>query len=222
MKVNLAETGGVRHWKNKTGETLVEVIIALFIITIGTGAATSLIVNAMQANSFNKDNLVANVLAKEGIEVLRTIRDSNWLKFSFDKDKCWNVKPEITGSDVCNVVENRIEGGNYTVDVVPATYSWILAGPFYMDDLYDEEYRLGYVDLTGVVDSPELIVSKSVFEVYPANQFGQSKYHRMVTIEYLDGNKETASKLKATSRVGWKVGNRAHAVVLSTILTNHQ
>ena len=70
----------------RKAETLLEVIIAIFVVALGTTTASTLIISAIQANTFSKDNLVALNLAVEGIEAVRNIRDTNWLKFGFDKE----------------------------------------------------------------------------------------------------------------------------------------
>ena len=68
--------------KKSRGETLLEVIVALLVLTIGSASATSLIVTSIRANQFNKDSLIALNLAQEGIEYMRNLRDTNWIKFS--------------------------------------------------------------------------------------------------------------------------------------------
>jgi len=105
----------------RRAESLVEVIISIFIVAMGSGVATSLIISALQSNSFSRDNLIATNLAVEGIEAMRAIRDANWLKFSSDKEKCWDMRPEGT-FDNCEALTptHKIEDGNYIIDLNPA------------------------------------------------------------------------------------------------------
>ncbi len=63
----------------KKGFTLLEVIIAIFVIlvgVVGTFAATQQIISY---TSFSNSKLTAVYLAQEGIEIVRDIRDTNWL-----------------------------------------------------------------------------------------------------------------------------------------------
>lgn len=64
----------------KRGFTLVEVIIAIFVLLVGilgTFAATQQIISYI---SFSNSKLSVVYLAQEGIEIVRNIRDTNWLE----------------------------------------------------------------------------------------------------------------------------------------------
>lgn len=58
--------------------SLVEIIIILFIISMGMLGVLSLIIQNIQSQTYNKNNLIAFQLAQEGIELVRMVRDSNW------------------------------------------------------------------------------------------------------------------------------------------------
>ena len=59
--------------------TLIEVIMVLFIISLGLVGVLSLIVQNIQSQTLNKHNLIAYQLSQEGIELIRKVRDSNWV-----------------------------------------------------------------------------------------------------------------------------------------------
>jgi type II secretory pathway pseudopilin PulG len=63
-----------------TGFTLLEVIGAIFILTVGAGSAFILISQTLSAASLVKERLIASYLVQEGIEIVRNIRDTNWLQ----------------------------------------------------------------------------------------------------------------------------------------------
>lgn len=63
----------------KNGFTLLEVIIAITVITAGLAGALVLIGHSIASATAVRDRLVAVNLAQEGVEVVRNIRDSNWL-----------------------------------------------------------------------------------------------------------------------------------------------
>ncbi|MFH1841329.1 MAG: prepilin-type N-terminal cleavage/methylation domain-containing protein [Candidatus Nealsonbacteria bacterium] len=66
--------------KNKEKSfSLIEVIISVFLITTGTLGAFALIQRTVAFTSINSSRLVASYLAQEGVEVVRNIRDVNWL-----------------------------------------------------------------------------------------------------------------------------------------------
>lgn len=67
-------------WRHKpAGQGLLETIIALGIIISGIVGMLSLAVASQTASVESADRLVAANLAREGIEVIRNRRDSNWL-----------------------------------------------------------------------------------------------------------------------------------------------
>lgn len=64
--------------KFKAGFSLIEVMTALFIISLGLVGVLSLIVQSIQSQNLNKGLLIAYQLSQEGIELVRHTRDSNW------------------------------------------------------------------------------------------------------------------------------------------------
>jgi prepilin-type N-terminal cleavage/methylation domain-containing protein len=61
------------------GFTLIELLIAITIFLIGIMAAFSLTLNNLNNAKENSNRVIAADLAREGIEIVRNIRDSNWL-----------------------------------------------------------------------------------------------------------------------------------------------
>jgi len=66
--------------KNLAAFSLIEIMIVLFIISLGMTGILSLIGQNIQSQSYNKNNLIAYQLAQEGVELIRRVRDSNWLR----------------------------------------------------------------------------------------------------------------------------------------------
>jgi len=76
----------------KNSFTLLEVIIAITVLTIAVGGSFTLIQQTLTASSQNKLKLTAYYLAQEGLEIARNIRDSNWLKQKRkDPDVSWDA-----------------------------------------------------------------------------------------------------------------------------------
>lgn len=64
---------------SEKGFSILEVVIAMFIITMGLIGIISLLEQNIQAKYLNKNNLIASMLAQEGIELVRNRRDTNWI-----------------------------------------------------------------------------------------------------------------------------------------------
>lgn len=62
--------------------TLIEVMVAIGMVTIGMIGVASLMTQNITVQSVNRNNLIASMLAQEGLELVRELRDSNWLKAS--------------------------------------------------------------------------------------------------------------------------------------------
>ena len=62
------------------GFTLLEMLVAIFVITVGLIGGMSAILQTLTLFSFSSSRLTAAYLAQEGIEIVRNIRDTNWLE----------------------------------------------------------------------------------------------------------------------------------------------
>ena len=63
----------------KRGFTLLEIIVTVSLISIGLTSIVALTTHIMIFSSFNSSKLIAAYLAQEGIEIVRNIRENNWL-----------------------------------------------------------------------------------------------------------------------------------------------
>ena len=66
--------------KDNTGFTLIEVLVAVFIIGAGLAGSLSLISQNVFFIQVNSSQLIATYLAQEGVEIVKNIRDTNFLK----------------------------------------------------------------------------------------------------------------------------------------------
>ncbi|HLD81677.1 MAG TPA: hypothetical protein VJA22_00535 [Patescibacteria group bacterium] len=61
------------------GQTLLEIVIALGVMIFGIVSVLSLTTRGISTTRTSTNRLIASNLAREGVEVVRGIRDSNWL-----------------------------------------------------------------------------------------------------------------------------------------------
>lgn len=79
-------------FKNIRGNSIIEVMVVIIILTIGI-TGTYNIINSGQKLSVTSENRIKAInIAREGLEAIENIRDTNWIKFSSDYTNCWNVK----------------------------------------------------------------------------------------------------------------------------------
>lgn len=65
---------------NKRGFTIVEVLIAVVMIALTIVSITLLVVDTIGVNATNLKNFQAAQLSQEGLEIVRNMRDSNWMR----------------------------------------------------------------------------------------------------------------------------------------------
>ncbi|MBU0722425.1 hypothetical protein KKA93_03155 [Patescibacteria group bacterium] len=73
--------------KNNSGISILEVVVAMMIITMGMVGVLSLVIQNVKAQYINKNVLIASGLAQEGLELVRNARDLNWLTPGNDWNK---------------------------------------------------------------------------------------------------------------------------------------
>ncbi len=66
--------------KREKGMTFLELMVAIFILIVGISGTVGLISRTIASASMAASQLKAAYLAKEGIEVVRNIRDSSWVR----------------------------------------------------------------------------------------------------------------------------------------------
>jgi len=74
----------------KKGFTIIEVSVAIGVMMIGVAGIYALVPRVVKTVSLNTDKFIAVQLAQEGIEIIRNIRDSNWLEQGFASSTPWN------------------------------------------------------------------------------------------------------------------------------------
>lgn len=87
---------------NNKGFTLIEVLVALFILVTITFAVIHLITRSQQVAGLAQENFVAVNIAREGLELVRATRDTQWFQ---DPDRA-------------NWIPDTMCGGNFTLDAV--------------------------------------------------------------------------------------------------------
>ena len=65
--------------KSGGGFTLIEIIVAISIFLIGIVGVYAVVPRIIAIGQINVDRFVASQLGREGIEIVRNIRDANWL-----------------------------------------------------------------------------------------------------------------------------------------------
>ena len=66
--------------KNKSGFSVIEAVVATYMVSLALVGVLTLVAQNLKVKQINTNMMVASMLAQEGIELVRNIRDTNWLK----------------------------------------------------------------------------------------------------------------------------------------------
>jgi Tfp pilus assembly protein PilV len=104
---------------NQQGQGLLETIVALGIIITGVVGMLNLTLSNQSASLDAKERLIATNTAREGIEIVRSIRDTNWLNCTITGGvsdcNTWD-QDLVSGTDVTAVPLFDIENNTWTID----------------------------------------------------------------------------------------------------------
>jgi len=84
-----------------SGQTLIETLAAAFILTMGVTAATGLAIYAFNSSGGIVKQIIATGLAREGLEAVRNMRDTNWLQDALNVNGCYNYATSQSGAANC-------------------------------------------------------------------------------------------------------------------------
>jgi prepilin-type N-terminal cleavage/methylation domain-containing protein len=195
---------------SERGFTVIEMIIAIFILSvaiIGVFSALSVTV-VLTANA--SDRLTGAYLAQEGIEIVRNIRDNNWLA----QDLCL-ANPEVSE---CAVVPGWL-AGIYNADVGGEQH-------------YQVDYKNGVISLNNSTDPTDLtglpgcdflgFDSLSGFYSYSSNQGSPSRFMRKISLKPLEENQDI---MRVIVEVYWRgkasvLGDTSGSIIAEETLYN--
>ena len=89
----------VNNSDSQKGQTLIETVVAVFIMIMGIVSALGLAIYSLNASSNISKQIIAVGLAREGVEVVKNMRDTNWLKDTLSTT-CYDY-PSVTKSASC-------------------------------------------------------------------------------------------------------------------------
>ena len=199
---------------------MIELMAVLAIMGLGIAALLQTIGWGIYYARDTENNIKAINIAREWIEGVTNIRDTNWLRFSSDKINCWKTD-SYNGNCIGNnlnstngVWNTNISSWSYTLHVKNGVwfFSWWLSGLVPWSTLHKDLYKVWI--------SPEGFYTQTGVSVIPCSSWKQSDcltiFTREITIGY--AITDTWSFLVQSS-VYWQ-DRRPQWVTLETKLTN--
>lgn len=116
---------------HRSGFTLIEVLAALFVLTMGIVAIVALLSRTASFTARVNSNLIASFLSQEGLEIARNTRDTNFLKIRKGLSVQWNdglaqgEQPQAPFQRTITVTQVQ---GNLDILEVSSQVTWVEKG----------------------------------------------------------------------------------------------
>ncbi len=184
------------HQPNERGQSLLEAIIGITVLVAGVVTALALGIITVRAGQISESRTIADNYAREGIERVRNMRDSNWLE-----GVAWDT-------DLCNAPDET------AIPVLAQAMTWSL------------DWGVNAIDSAGAVvyerEDATLMLryGMQTTEAVPPDATA-TPYRRLLTI-HPNGNCDLgeATTYTVTSLVEWDEHGATHESELVETLTN--
>jgi len=204
--------------KKNAGETIIEVLIATVILVTVLTASFSLLNRGVKTNiNFERRSIALNI-AGEGIEAVRNIRDTNWLKYSGDMRNKWLCLDSEDTPDACMENLVSITDGFYQIE-----FSENL-GRYFLTKIEDAE-ALNIENNSAEAESFALFSDNTNHRfTHTALDNVATPFYRQIQLTPVENNtcplpaNCTEQKLEVISRVQWYDTDTMESVVLETRL----
>ena len=186
----------IQPFISKKGFSIIEVMIGVFIFSLGLVAIYALLISSLNLSEYNKNSIIASQLAVEQIEIIRNIRDTNYTEI-----RQWDTIPWLTQNlwDLAWVyvkVENDFSQTWVSIEEIPSFAEWIN-------------------DLTWVMQSYRLCLDNYIYTYNCAwDDIKLTPFYR-----YLRIDSQWDNSLLLTSKVIW-YSRGYHEFEIQTLITD--
>ena len=212
--------------KNYNWFSIIEVLVAIFIFSLWLTSVYAVIVSTLKLNDYNKNYIIASNLAREQVELLKNIRDTNFKTVH----KYNQINPEWNYSDSNNffstwsyyLIENDYwETASFPIKVEKISDFWEWKSEISWWSFWKmESYRLclgkkgNYLKSEGAWECPE-----------PSEETYFFKYLKIDEVKYSSASSEESiiikDALKVKSKVIWYI-RWYHETEINTIIADWQ
>jgi len=121
-----------REKTSQEGFSLVEVLVAILLLTVGLLALVQMQTHAVASNAFGNQLTQATFLAQDKLEELRLLNES-FLEVSAKPQLSWTTEDQDIvanyNSQLSDVEDNWVEADGPNLDGIPDEFSWQLETP---------------------------------------------------------------------------------------------
>lgn len=184
---------------NKSWTTIIEAIVVMLIVTVWIIGASSIYQKSQNLANTTKNRLIAIDIAREWIEAVTNIRDTNWTLFVANTDYCWNTKDYNANCITSNLQTNNIAIWSYII-TRNTDNRWILTSRTtwsYSNSTYRNNFRVRkdtnwfYTQSTWTNFKPEFTREIKITYPWPSNINPRIKMKVESIVSWADSSKKT-------------------------------
>lgn len=209
--------------KNILAVSIAEAMVVMLVILIGVTGSYQMFSQSIKTVDSSEFKIRAISMAKEWLEAVNNIRDTNWILFKWDLPNCWNTLNYDVNCFNDTGISRDIREWSYKT-YIWTNNRWILeryTGTLnYSETAYRNHFTVWLDDKWFFTQNSADIVD----EIKPP-------FTREIIIEYLDdaeapansaANISNEQKMKVTAKIQWTdtSSNSVRKVEMSNILTN--
>lgn len=101
---------------NKNAFTLLELVIALAVLSVGVLGVLTVMQEWLSFVERTRQDIIASNLAKEWVEAVFALRNTNWRQWSWQKDECWLLQDTFAPWSTPCADSSWIWSGTYILD----------------------------------------------------------------------------------------------------------
>lgn len=215
------------YWNNgmyfhKKGSSIIEAMVVLMIITTGVTWVYLLMSSSQKLANATGNRIEAIQIARDGLEAMTNIRDTNWILYGADPANCWNVM-NYSGSCVGDTGTGR--------DISHTATGWLKisrdSNNRFFPEIRDHGWNNDYTD-SGYLWLFEVFKDTRWFYTQNTGSWFFPRYTREIQVSYFeDTNGDTFinsndAKMKVIAIVQWQDPGSSDIkkVEMDTLLTN--
>ncbi len=202
----------------KKAMTLLEVMVMILVLSITLTAMFTTLMKGMNLQNLIQKRVQAQNIAREGIEWVVNLRNTNWLRFTSNRENCWKVqnydakciteKPDDTNTSL------KIKDGSYILKRQNGLWKLTSTGAF-----EDQKWNKSMKDYQIFIDEKGWYTSSGAGITEICNSFKRTEcktpFSREIKIKPLNDD----NYLEVTAIVRWRDAN-PHKVTLKQTLSN--
>jgi hypothetical protein len=200
----------IHRFTSRRAMTLLEIMGMMFIVSVWLLTVWQITHSGQRLADNTENRIKAINLAREWLEAVTNIRDTNWIKFPGGKERCWNVLDYET--DCMNSTNKPRLSGSY----IP-----YLSGSLWYVNIATNTTNTGvYMNGSGFPYQTSATLPSTTPRCTVDTLTGcVTRFSRTVTVSPDGNNASSASGMTVTATITWR-DQQEHSVTLSTYLTN--